>query len=75
MHMIAYNYMRYLMIESAQKAGAPVVPERLDRNKPSAVKRRPKPYQLLTAPRHEMKVTKHRGRYHAKATKFSGIRI
>ncbi|CAH1387920.1 hypothetical protein NTGM5_730001 [Candidatus Nitrotoga sp. M5] len=38
-----------------------IVPERPDRSEPRAVKRRPKPYQLLTAPRHEMKVTKHRG--------------
>ncbi|CAH1386879.1 hypothetical protein NTGM5_380007 [Candidatus Nitrotoga sp. M5] len=116
MHLIAYNCIRYLMIEAAQQAGEPVrrirfkgsvqalrqwephlnqtkisyqeqrrliqflydsiadyiVPERPDRSEPRAVKRR---YQLLTAPMHEMKMTKHRGRYHAKATKFSGIRI
>jgi hypothetical protein len=30
-----------------------IVPERPGRSEPRAVKRRPKPYQLLTAPRHE----------------------
>lgn len=111
MHLIAYNCIRYLMIEAAKQAGEQVrrisfkgsvqalrqwephlnqtkishqeqrrliqllyesiadyiVPERPGRSEPRAVKRRPKPYQLLTAPRHEMKVTKHRGRYNAKA--------
>lgn len=111
MHLIAYNCIRYLMIEAAQQAGVTVrrisfkgsvqalrqwepylnqtkistqeqrrliqllyesiadyiVPERPGRSEPRAVKRRPKPYQLLTAPRHEMKVTKHRGRYDAEA--------
>jgi hypothetical protein len=38
------------------------VPERSGRSEPRAVKRRPKPFQLLTAPRHEMKETKHRGK-------------
>jgi hypothetical protein len=42
------------------------VPERPGRSEPRAVKRRPKNYQLLTVPRHEMKVTPHRGRTHAK---------
>ena len=45
-----------------------IVPERPGRSEPRAVKRRPKPFQLLTAPRHEMQETKHRGRYNAKAT-------
>lgn len=35
------------------------------RSEPRAVKRRPKPFQLLNKPRHEMEVTKHRGRSHA----------
>ena len=43
-----------------------LVPERPGRSEPRCVKRRPKPYQLLTAPRHEMKETPHRGRKHAK---------
>ena len=42
------------------------VPERPGRSEPRAVKRRPKPYQLLTVPRQEMKETKHRGRARAK---------
>ena len=104
MHLIAYNCIRYLMVEAAQQAGEQVrrisfkgsvqalrqwephlnqtkishqeqrrliqllyesiadyiVPERPGRSEPRAVKRRPKSYQLLTAPRHEMKVTLHR---------------
>ncbi|MDP1557658.1 MAG: transposase [Nitrosomonas sp.] len=111
MHLIAYNCIRYLMIEAAQQANEQVrrisfkgsvqalrqwephlnqtkishqeqrrliqllyesiadyiVPERSGRSEPRAVKRRPKPYQLLTAPRHEMKAALHRGKYHAKA--------
>ena len=43
-----------------------VVPERPGRSEPRAVKRRPKNYQLLTAPRHEMKPIQHRGRCNAK---------
>jgi len=110
MHLIAYNCIRYLMVEAAQQAGEQVrrisfkgsvqalrqwephlnqtkishqeqrrliqllyesiadyiVPERPGRSEPRAVKRRPKSYQLLTAPRHEMKVTLHRSRYRAK---------
>lgn len=42
------------------------VPERPGRSEPRAVKRRPKPYQLLTAPRHEMQEIPHRGKGHAK---------
>lgn len=41
--------------------------ERPGRSEPRAVKRRPKPYQLLNKPRHEMKEIKHRSRYCAKA--------
>jgi hypothetical protein len=44
-----------------------IVPERLGRREPRCVKRRPKPYQLLTKPRNEMIETQHRGKYHAKA--------
>lgn len=52
-----------LLYESIAKN---IVPERPGRSEPRAIKRRPKPYQLLTAPRHEMKETSHRGRCHAK---------
>ena len=44
-----------------------IVLERPGRSEPRAVKRRPKPYRLLTTPRAEMKVESHRGRKHAKA--------
>lgn len=110
MHLIAYNCIRCLIIEAAEKKGAEVrrisfkgsvqalrqwephlnqaitslqertrlikllyesiagniVPYRPGRSEPRAVKRRPKPYQLLTAPRHEMKEIPHRGRYRVK---------
>jgi len=111
MHFIAYNCIRRLIAEAADKHQAPVgrlsfkasmqafrqwephvnnmkvsnkeikqllsslhdsiantiVPDRSGRNEPRCVKRRPKPYQLLTAPRHEMKEIKHRSKYRAKA--------
>ena len=41
------------------------LPHRPDRNEPRARKRRPKPYQLLTQPRHQMRVVPHRNRYRA----------
>jgi len=44
-----------------------IIPNRPGRSEPRCVKRRPKPHQLMTVPRHEMKVTIHRGRKHAKA--------
>jgi len=43
-----------------------LIPERPGRREPRCVKRRPKPYQLLTAPRHEMQETKHRDKYRAR---------
>jgi len=39
------------------------VPDRPDRLEPRAVKRRPKPYQLLNRPRHQIKEIPHRSRY------------
>ena len=44
-----------------------IVPERPGRREPRAVKRRPKKFALLTAPRHEMKEISHRAKYHAEA--------
>jgi len=41
--------------------------QRPGRNEPRCKKRRPKAYQLLTKPRHEMKEIEHRNRYVAKA--------
>lgn len=110
MHLIAYNCIRGLMVESAEKKGVGVrrvsfkgsiqalrqwephlnqanidrselcrligllyesiagkiIPYRPGRSEPRAVKRRPKPFQLLTAPRHLMKEIPHRSRYRAK---------
>ena len=42
------------------------VPERPGRREPRAVKRRPKPYQLLNRPRHQMRELQHRSRYRNK---------
>ena len=39
------------------------VPERPGRREPRAVKRRPKPYQLLNRPRHRMQELQHRSKY------------
>ena len=41
------------------------LPTRPDRNEPRARKRRPKPYQLLTKPRRQMRAIPHRNRYRA----------
>lgn len=41
------------------------IQQRPGRSEPRCLKRRPKNYQLLTAPRHEMKEMKHRSRYSA----------
>ena len=43
-----------------------IVPVRPGRKEPRVVKRRPKPYRLLTSPRAEMKEESHRGKKHAK---------
>jgi hypothetical protein len=43
-----------------------IVPERPGRSEARAVKRRPKQYQLMNKPRHEMNEIKHRSRYRAK---------
>ena len=43
------------------------VSDRPDRHEPRAVKRRPKPHALLNVPRHSMKVTPHRSKYHKAA--------
>ena len=111
MHLIAYNCIRSLMIESAEMKGVRVrsvsfkgsvqalrqwephlnqskmsrqeqgrliqlllesiagniISERPGRSEPRAVKRRPKPYRRLTAPRHEMTEKIKREKNHAKA--------
>ena len=52
-----------LLYESIAKN---IVPERPGRSEPRAVKRRPKPFQLMTAPRQQMREEKHRAKYVAK---------
>ena len=47
-----------------------LVPDRPGRREPRAVKRRPKPFPLLTSPRHQYNELKHRSRY--KASKKPG---
>jgi len=42
-----------------------ITPDRPGRSEPRAVKRRPKSYQLLNKPRHEMKEIPHRSKYQA----------
>lgn len=48
-----------------QRLAGDLVPHRPNRAEPRARKRRPKTYQLLTKPRHEMKVIAHREKYRA----------
>ena len=43
-----------------------VLHQRLGRNEPRCVKRRPKPYQFMTVPRDQMKELPHRGKKRAK---------
>jgi hypothetical protein len=43
------------------------ITQRPGRSEPRCLKRRKKNYQLMTAPRHEMKEIHHRNRYHAEA--------
>ena len=56
---------RELMRLLYQSIAQNIVRERSRRSEPRAVKRRPKNHQLLTAPRHEMKVIPHRSKYQA----------
>jgi hypothetical protein len=44
-----------------------IIPHRPGRSEPRAVKRRPKPYRLLTAPRHEMHEIQRMEKYRAKS--------
>ena len=53
--------LRHLQAVVAEKQ----VPDRPDRGEPRAVKRRPKNYQLMTVPRHEMVEQAHQGKYGA----------
>lgn len=44
-----------------------IIPDRPGRNEPRCLKRRPKPFQLMTRPRYEMKEIQHRNRYRAES--------
>lgn len=57
---------RRLTASLTQAIAANVVISRPGRREPRCLKRRPKPYALLTAPRHEMIEIPHRSRYRAK---------
>jgi len=56
-----------LMSELKSCIADKIVPLRSGRSEPRAVKRRPKNYQLLNKPRHEMKEIQHRSKYRAEA--------
>ena len=57
---------RRLTASLTQTIAANVITPRPGRREPRCLKRRPKPYALLTAPRHEMIEIPHRNRYRAK---------
>lgn len=57
---------RRLTASLIQAIAANVITPRPGRREPRCLKRRPKPYALLSAPRHEMIEIPHRSRYHAK---------
>ena len=63
---ISHQECTRLMALLYDSIGKNIVPQRPGRSEPRAVKRRPKPFALLTAPRHEMKEIKHRSKYTAK---------
>ena len=54
---------RQLIMELLAIIARDQVPDRPGRREPRAVKRRPKPYQLLNRPRHLMKEIEHRNKY------------
>jgi hypothetical protein len=58
---------RKLIAELYRGISLKIVPSRPNRKEPRCLKRRPKPYQLLTEHRSTMKETEHRDKYHAKA--------
>lgn len=57
---------RRLMSLLREAIAATVLIHRPGRQEPRCVKRRPKPYAIMTAPRHQMRVIPHRSRYRAK---------
>jgi hypothetical protein len=58
---------RLLMDQLREAIAASVLHQRLGRTEPRCVKRRPKPYALLTEHRQTFREIAHRGRYRAKA--------
>ena len=58
---------RLLMDQLREAIAASVLHQRLGRTEPRCVKRRPKPYALLTEHRRTFREIPHRGRYRAKA--------
>jgi hypothetical protein len=58
---------RQLITQLLEVIARDEVPERPGRREPRAVKRRPKPYQLLNRPRHLMKEIPHRSTHRKKA--------
>lgn len=56
---------RHLLGSLRAAIGARQVTARPGRREPRCLKRRPKPFALLTAPRHQMLEIPHRGRYRA----------
>lgn len=54
-----------LLRELFRVLASDLVPSRPGRRQPRAVKRRPKPYSLLTKPRHQFVEIPHRGKYRA----------
>jgi hypothetical protein len=55
-----------LVKELLRVLAADLVPDRPGRREPRAVKRRPKPFPLLTKPRHQFREISHRSRYRKK---------
>ena len=60
---LAINYRDLAYAQLDELLGGDLVPERPGRQGPRAVKRRPRPYPLLTAPRRSYKEIRHRNRY------------
>lgn len=54
---------RHKVQELLESIALDLVPQRLGRREPRAVKRRPKPHALLNAPRHSYRETMHRSKY------------
>jgi hypothetical protein len=64
---LTHNRKRQIIAELYSGISLRIVPLRPGRKEPRCLKRRPKPYQLLTEHRHTMKEIEHRSKYRAKA--------